>query len=329
MALAASTYRFIDTALSNTGPFALSYSHASLKWLIRDHLLALLADFPSLSPSIDTFTHHDGTTVHLLHASGPLPLPSSPSTIPLTIWLHQNHPFHPPLVFLSSSNIARNHPFVDPSGAVASPYILSWQYPKSNLSDLARNLINLFIFSPPFVEEPPPPPPKTCPIVSKREAIDRLTTCLHRDMASLKARADEDIEGALGLQARLVERARELSVMERAVERERAGLKRREREMEAAKDVLVNWLRVNERGILMDGERVVVDEVFEGEDRCSMLVIENKAADGAIEDVVHEIEQAFNEGLMNLERYMKEVRSLAREQFFVRAMLMKLKRGLC
>ncbi|KAK1267353.1 hypothetical protein QJS04_geneDACA021858 [Acorus gramineus] len=328
MVLAASTYSFIDTALSNTGPLALSYSHTNLKWLIRDHLLALLADFPFLSPSIDTFTHDDGTTVHLLHASGPLPLPSSPSTILLTIWLHQNHPFHPPLVYISSPDIARNHPFIDPSGAVASPYIISWQYPKSNPSDLARNLINLFTFSPPFVVEPPPPPPKTCPIVSKREAIDRLTTFLHRDMASMKARADEDIEGVLGLQARLVERARELSVMERAVERERAELKRREREMEEAKGVLVNWLHVNERGRSMDDGRVVVDEVFEGGDQYSKLMIENEAADAAIEEVMYEIEPGFNVGLVNLERYMKEVRSLAREQFFVRAMLMKLNRGL-
>ncbi|KAK1270195.1 Protein ELC-like [Acorus gramineus] len=331
MALASSSFRFVDAALSTTGPLALSYAHVNLKWLIRDHLLALLADFPSLSPSIASFTHDDGTTVHLLNASGRLPLPFFTSRgIPLTIWLHQDYPLFRPLVYLSppsptASTIPHNHPFVDPSGAVGSPYVKSWQYPKSNLSDLVRNLANLLALSPPFVVGPPrsPSPPKRLP--SKREAIDRLVAILHRDMASMKAKAEGDIEAALGLQARLYARARDLSIVERALVRERGSLKGRAAAMDEAKDVLVNWLLVNHRGGAIDGSGL--DEVFEGEeDQNSMLFVDYKAEELAIEDVMYEMEKGLNGGVVPLEKYMKEVRGLAREEFFVKVKSMKLKR---
>lgn len=49
--------------------------------------------------------------------------------------------------------IKRHHPFVNPSGMVAIPYLQNWVYPSSNLVDLARNLSHFFGTDPPLYSQ--------------------------------------------------------------------------------------------------------------------------------------------------------------------------------
>ncbi|KAK1402669.1 hypothetical protein POM88_002274 [Heracleum sosnowskyi] len=98
-----SSVHFIDSALSCTSPFALSYTDPDKKWLIRKHLILLLQNFPSFRPSVDVFTHNDGNIVNLLFATGELHVSNSASPINLSIWLHENYPDMAPIVFVSSN----------------------------------------------------------------------------------------------------------------------------------------------------------------------------------------------------------------------------------
>ncbi|KQK02186.1 protein ELC-like [Brachypodium distachyon] len=165
-------HQFLNTALSQRGPSALPYAE-DVKWLIRNHLVALADAFPSLHPKAALFTHNDGRAAHLLQADGTIPIHHGGATynLPAVIWLPEPYPRSPPLFFLSPTRdmlIKPHHPLVDRSGLVANaPYLRSWVFPSSNLLDLVRSLSHLFGLDPPLftrsVANPPAPAPAPVP----------------------------------------------------------------------------------------------------------------------------------------------------------------------
>jgi ESCRT-I complex subunit TSG101 len=156
--------QFLNTALSQRGPSALPYAE-DVKWLIRNHLVALAGAFPSLHPRAALFTHNDGRAAHLLQADGTIPITHAGAVyhLPAVLWLPDPYPRAPPLVFLSPTRdmlIKPHHPLVDRSGLVAgAPYLRSWVFPSSNLLDLARSLSHLFSLDPPLFSRSTPPNP--------------------------------------------------------------------------------------------------------------------------------------------------------------------------
>uniref|UniRef100_A0A1D1YCC6 Protein ELC-like n=1 Tax=Anthurium amnicola TaxID=1678845 RepID=A0A1D1YCC6_9ARAE len=321
-----SSARFIEAALQTTGPLALSYVHPRLKWVIRDHLLSLLEEFPSLRPSSGHFTHDDGTAVHLLNATGSLPVPLAPTgVVDLTIWLHQCYPFAPPIVYLSTfSAPAGSHPFVDPSsgGAAATPYLQTWQYPNSNLCGLARNLVHVFTLCPPFPTRTHHFPPPPSPGASRREAMDRLYARLSLDVAAFRAQAEEDVRSLMVIQGRLGERARAVERALGELRREKQSLRRVVAEVEERADVVRNWLWEN-RPVPPAGDEA--EEAFELDGEEERRVLEEEAARRAIDDVVWALDEALREGAVPLDAYLKKTRALWREQFFLLAMPKQLK----
>ncbi|KAL2541595.1 Protein ELC [Abeliophyllum distichum] len=161
------TQQFLSSVLSQRGPSALPYSE-DVKWLIRQHLVALAEAYPSLQPKTATFTHNDGRTVNLLQADGTAPMLFQGVTynIPVAIWLMESYPRHAPLVFVNPTRdmiIKRPHPFVSPNGVVSIPYIQNWVYPSSNLVELARNLSHFFGRDPPLYSQRKPSNPNPNP----------------------------------------------------------------------------------------------------------------------------------------------------------------------
>lgn len=166
------TQQFLSSVLSQRGPSALPYAEDT-KWLIRQHLLALVTAYPSLDPKTASFTHNDGRTVNLLQADGTVPMPFQGVTynIPVVVWLMESYPRHPPCVYVNPTRdmvIKRPHPHVNPSGLVSVPYLHNWVYPSSNLVDLVRNLSLVFAREPPLYSHrrpasPAPPSPSPSP----------------------------------------------------------------------------------------------------------------------------------------------------------------------
>ncbi|XP_010279323.1 PREDICTED: protein ELC-like [Nelumbo nucifera] len=324
MAPPAST-KIIDSAFSRSSPYALSYTNPEQKWLIREHLLSLLHDFPTLSPSADTFFHDDGNIVYILNASGHLPISSATPPVPLTIWLHQDYPFSPPIVFLSptpTTPLLPLHPFVHPSGLTTSPYLNTWRYPHSNLSDLAHNLVCLFSHHHPFFSPSASSSAATCrfthpALASKVEAIDGLFGAILCDMLDLGAKADDDIHELMALQAELLARADIITTMLLGLEHERTTLIRRVKKLTEESDILINWLKVNgSNAVVATSEDDM--EAFEAADEESRSLLDSVAADLAIEDCIYELDRAVERGVITFHQYIKQVRALAREQFFYR-----------
>ncbi|CAN4093684.1 unnamed protein product [Withania somnifera] len=303
-----SSIQFIDAALSCTSPhFAPPYTDPNKKRLIRRHLVSLLQDYPHFKPFIDAFPQDDGTSVNLLNANGELQVSSSTPAIPLTIWLHESYPFVAPIVLVSKNTalpIYDNHPFVDSSsGVVSSFYLVNWKYPGCNLSDLVHNLVKIFSHT------------------SRREAVDRLSCTLHYDMKDLLSQTHEEIEELSSLRDQMVRSAivADLSVDEN--ENERAELKERVKVLTDEADKLSSWLRANDQDSFPTNK---IEDAFEATDKNSKVLLDCVAADRATEDLVYSLDKAVEQGVVALGTYIKQVRHLAKEQFFGRAKLVKM-----
>ncbi|KAK9089255.1 hypothetical protein Scep_028337 [Stephania cephalantha] len=331
MASLTASMQFISAALSCDGPRGLSYKHTELKWLIRDDLLSLLRNFPSFTPSVDTFTHDDGETVNLLNASGCLRASVPTPPIPLTIWIHESYPFMPPMVIISptpNKPIFLDHPFVNPSGMVSSPYLVTWRYPYSNFLDLARNLAHLFAFHHPCLPPVPILPHLVdASIVAKHEALNYITIALHHDMLELVGKAEEDMIGLSCLNEEIHGRAKVFdAAIAREFKRERSRLEKRLRELTHEEDVLRNWLMFNPPKHAVGIVEHDLLDIFEHENKKSRLELEATAEDLAIDDLLYALDNAVSEGVIPFDQYLKQVRNLSREQFFHRAMIHKLRR---
>ncbi|XP_047967000.1 protein ELC isoform X2 [Salvia hispanica] len=298
--------RFIEDALFCSDPFALSYSDPDQKWIIRQHLLSLLNDFPSLRPSVSLFTHNDGTAVTLLLATGDLPV--SPP-VPLTIWVHELYPHVAPLVYINAP-IHGRHPFADPtSGATTSAYTATWHFSKSSLAGLAHNLTRLFCHNHPLCW------PTTNKaggysdrwahpsLASRMEASDRLACSLYYDSTAILDRVRREVEELAAVQAALRERSEGLAIAVRRLEGERRGLKSRSDEMCEEVDRLQSWLRVNATA---NSGCAAVDDVFEGADGWSETAMDLMAADQAVEDLMYKLEAAVGAGVVSFGVYLKQ-----------------------
>ncbi|MCD7467966.1 hypothetical protein HAX54_005683 [Datura stramonium] len=320
-----SSIQFIDAALSCTSPhFAPSYSDPNQKRIIRRHLVSLLQDYPRFKPSIDPFTHDDGTTVTLLNTNGELQVSSSTPAIPLTIWLHESYPFAAPIVLVSTNTtypIYDNHPFVDSSGAISSFYLVNWKYPGCNLSDLVHNLVNIFSHNHPFYYSASSENYYHPCLASRREAVDRLSCTLHYDMMELLSKTHEEVEELSSLREQMVRRAivAEFSVDEH--ENERTELKERVKVLTDEADKLSSWLRVKDQDSFSAHK---IEDAFEATDDNSKALLDRLAADRATEDLMYSLDKAVEQGVVPLCTYIKQVRLLAKEQFFGRAELEKM-----
>ncbi|XXG67098.1 hypothetical protein AAC387_Pa06g0517 [Persea americana] len=148
------TQQFLSNVLSQRGPSALPYAE-DVKWLIRQHLVAVIEEYPSLHAKTAVFTHNDGRTVNLLQAEGTIPMVYLQVlyNIPVVIWLMETYPRHPPCMYVAPTRdmvIKRGHPHVNPSGLVSVPYLHSWVFPSSNLVELVRTLSHFFGRDPPL-----------------------------------------------------------------------------------------------------------------------------------------------------------------------------------
>uniref|UniRef100_A0A6V7QT87 Protein ELC-like n=1 Tax=Ananas comosus var. bracteatus TaxID=296719 RepID=A0A6V7QT87_ANACO len=272
-------------------------------------------------PSVDPFTHHrDGTTVNLLNAQGFLPVPTSTdSDVLVTVWVPQNYPFAAPTVYVfpaaPSARLLPDHPFVDRStGLTTSPYADTWRYPLSNLSGLARDLTAILTLCPPC---------GGANIEAERDREEEVTgplvTRLCRDAARLRAKAEEDIERLWAEQAVLRGRARAVDAAMEELEEEREGLERALARKVRDTRVISEWL-----GSVCGGANELSDgEGFEEGDETSRRLVANAAAELAIDETVDALTVALEKGLVGVKVYLKQVRALAREQFFHRRMVIQ------
>lgn len=110
------------------------------------------------------------------------------------------------------------------------------------------------------------------------------------------------------------------------LDREKKQMRRKVKELTEEADMLMNWVVVNDpKNVRAVAGGEEVEEMFEAGDEGSELVLEHLAGDMAMEDLMYALEKAVEEGVVTPEVYVKQVRFSAREQFFNRFMLLKLR----
>uniref|UniRef100_A0A7N0T2Z3 Protein ELC-like n=1 Tax=Kalanchoe fedtschenkoi TaxID=63787 RepID=A0A7N0T2Z3_KALFE len=334
-----SAQQFLSSVLSQCGPSGLPYSE-DVKWLIRQHLLALVEAYPSLRPQTATFAHNDGRTVNLLQAEGTVPMLYQAATynIPIVIWLTDSYPRQPPCVYLNPTRdmvIKRPHPFVNPSGMVAIPYLHNWIYPTSNLVDLARNLSDVFARDPPLYSSPTPPTPLTPtprqyspsedPAEAfRRSAVNKLVHMAHKDVAALTNTREAEMEGIFNAQSVLRQREQLLFRGLRDMISEKEALEQKLQMVLMNADMLEAWLTENADKVHKLAN-LDPDHVFQPCDALSNQIINSTSSDLAIEDAIYSLDKASQEGAIPFDLYLRTVRSLSREQFFHRATASKVR----
>ncbi|PWA80290.1 Steadiness box [Artemisia annua] len=227
-------------------------------------------------------------------------------------------------VTLDPANPIRpNHPFVDLSGVTTSSYLQTWDPFGYDLLGLVYNLVKIFTLDHPFnvVNVPSSSHPS---YMSKMECMDFLWCMLHYDIIALREYTNDEVEKLSTLQDEMKMRVNTTHDIIIGLDREKADLKQKVKETTDEADMLINWLTINKvnLSVAMGGN---VEDAFECVNEDSQLVMDLLAEDKALEDVMYALDKALQNGVMSYEAYLKQVRILARDQFFVRAKLKKLK----
>lgn len=161
--------------------------------------------------------------------------------------------------------------------------------------------------------------------VFRRNAINKLTESLVADAGELgKARAAE-MEGLLSLQHTLRQREEEISKGMREMMGEKEALEQQLQMVLMNEDVLEAWLRDNEGKVASRKVNIDAEEVFQPMDPLSKQMLDCTLSDLAIEDVIYELDKAVQRGCIPFDQYLKQIRSLSREQFFHRATAAKVR----
>ncbi|KAK9101709.1 hypothetical protein Sjap_018963 [Stephania japonica] len=157
--------------------------------------------------------------------------------------------------------------------------------------------------------------------VYRKNAINNILATVHADVAALRRNREAEMEGMFSAQAVLRQREEVLGKGFREMQDEKEGLEQQLQMVLMNSDVLEVWLRDNEGKPKM----TTVDDVFEPCDVLSKQMLECTASDLAIEDLVYGLDKAVQEGSIPFDLYLKNIRSLSREQFFHRATAAKVR----
>ncbi|GAA0139436.1 ubiquitin-protein ligase [Lithospermum erythrorhizon] len=160
--------------------------------------------------------------------------------------------------------------------------------------------------------------------VFKRNAINKLVEGLYGDMGSMRKVREGEMEGLFSAQGVLRQRENELANGVKEMMDEKERLEERLRMVAGNGEALEGWLRENE-GKVEVLRSVDVDDAFEHCDGLSKQMFECTSADLAMEDVIYALDKAVQDGAVPFDRYLRNVRMLAREQFIHRATASKVR----
>lgn len=152
----------------------------------------------------------------------------------------------------------------------------------------------------------------------RRAAIAALTSRLQQSMGTATAIAGSELDSLFSVQAKLAQRGDEIQKGVAALTREREALETSVVDMAGKTQAIDRWLAENEAKLPAD--EVDADHAIVAADPLCQQALECQAEDMAIEDTLYALERALTDGHLPADTYLKQVRSLCRKQYFVRAL---------
>jgi len=147
----------------------------------------------------------------------------------------------------------------------------------------------------------------------------KARTRLRTELSKIHETWIQDVNGLRRMQT-------ELACAHGAIENEDMGLKQQikelknlKTELKSANEKLKNWLGANS-----DNKQVDLLSIVQPGSVWSKQLIRAVAKDSAIDDTLFCLDRALGEDVIDVKTYLKQVRKLAREQFFTRALVQKI-----
>lgn len=277
--------------------------------------------FPSLHPILSNFEAADGNVQRLLALRGTVPITYKGSVykIPVHMWVMPYHPAGPPLAFVVPTRtmvFRQRHPHVDSlNGRVYMPYLSSWDALTSTILGTVNAMIQVFSIKPPVYSHQTPSVSTQEDYERQlliRELSQRFNTALSRNTFT----ARRTIQRMVAKQEALKQEESALQTKKREVLREKADLETTERHVRQAVHDLRRWRTQHPdapTGASIDGmtrPRTLFRE----------QLIDCSALDAAQTEALDQIDEAFATGVIQNEKYVLDVRKIARQQFFTRAL---------
>lgn len=170
-------------------------------------------------------------------------------------------------------------------------------------------------FSNPIFGTTDPPPD------SRQSVINTLVGRLQCDVDEIRKAKEMDILSFMDIEGLLKQRQ---GLCERGIQ----GLQQQRENLEVQlqtllinTDLLETWLVANNKSDV----NIDIDEIFEPCDGLSNQLLECIALDLAVEDALYCLDKAAQEGQLAVDSYLRHVRTLSREQFFHRAIAVKVR----
>lgn len=333
-----------------------SYPRQSEPRIIHD-LVQCCRHFPMLAPVLSNFSFKQLSNVRLVALQG---LYVSPNALfpplPLRVWIMPYFPKGPPLVFVlndfASEEIAfpirPNHPHLDyHTGLVYTPYLSQWHARSSTVLSAVDETIRALTSVHRYYYEPQLPltpsssystdlvcqtgsPPSSSDSfdstshVSKAELIASLTKRLSVSMNNLH-RVSNQTMASLRLKNDSL-----LDVLTEA-KRKQKQYSTRQENMSALSDKYKSLLGTKQQLKQLNSrceqshENLCVDEATKAPQTMQNQAMSCLASDQACDDVLEQMDEALCKGVVSLTDYLTAVRGVAREQFFARALALRLR----
>ncbi|KAL2642058.1 hypothetical protein R1flu_009645 [Riccia fluitans] len=187
----------------------------------------------------------------------------------------------------------------------------------------------LHSLNPPYTVSPSasprPPAPAPAPAVRtenpvevfRSKAISALSERLDHDINVISKRGGSEMDDLFNTQVLLNERSARADQGIHEMKREKEALEEELQLYMTNTMEIESWLRQNDGG--GGRSQFDIDHAFEPTDSLSNQLLENTAADLAIEDLLYSLDRAVQDGVVPWDSYYKAVRTLSREQFYIRA----------
>lgn len=144
---------------------------------------------------------------------------------------------------------------------------------------------------------------------------------MQHDIAEVRKKKEIDMDKLVTTQALLRQREDQCKQGLRELQDEKEALEHQLQIVLTNTDVLETWLQANKK-INMEFE---IDDVLEPCDALSRQLLDITTADLAIEDIFYCLDRAVQGGALPMDAYLKHVRTFAREQFFHKAMAVRVR----
>lgn len=332
-----------------------SYPRQSEPRIVHD-LVQCCRHFPMLAPVLGNFSFKQLSNVRLVALQG---LYVSPNALlpplPLRIWIMPYFPKGPPLVFVLNNfateeiafPIRPNHPHLDyHTGLVYIPYLSQWHARSSTVLSAVDETIRALTSVHRHYYEPQLPltpsssystdlvchtgsPPSSngsfdeTSHVSKAELIASLSKRLSVSMHNLHRVSNQTIASLQSKKDSLLDALTE-------TKRQRQQYQTRQ-DMSVLLDKHQSLLgtkhqleQLNSR-YEQSHESLCVDEATQAPQTIQNQTMSCLASDQACDDVLEQMDEALCKGVVSLTDYLTAVRGVAREQFFARALVLRLR----